>query len=107
MRYKICRLDILPETKHKNLAMARARQNAAFLIPSHITHDQLEEYWNSLSYSGKPQEGGHEFDPSMFISPSPRIQMLRELSRRGKEEMEAQEDEPKIVWEATGYAGSQ
>lgn len=86
--------------------MARARQNAAYLIPSNVAEDELEEFWNSISHGAKPEHmtSTTEFDPSMFIPPPPRIEVLRQLSRKGKEDMEAFEDERKVVW--GGHAGS-
>ncbi|EAU86245.2 hypothetical protein CC1G_03456 [Coprinopsis cinerea okayama7 len=104
MKYKISRLTLTNETKRENLASARARQNPAFLIPSHVAEDELEAYWASLNHSGKPSEQEAEFNPNLFMQPPPAIQHLRYLSRVGKAESERETelygDQPKVVWRA-------
>ena len=94
-----------PETKRENLESARARQNPAFLIPSHVTEGELEEYWRTLNHGDKKTDReAAKFDSDLFMHPPTSIQKLRVISRKGKEdierELELYGDQPKVVWDA-------
>lgn len=104
MEYKIQRLDVDQAKAKRDLALAKEKMFKAHIVPSGVDAEDLEEYWQTLSHGNATEQhsSGVDFDPGQFqtVVP-PYIQMLRDISRKGREEKEKLEEkyrnEPKIV----------
>ena len=86
------------------MEVAKDKMFKAHIVPTGVDAEGLEEYWQTLAHGNATERhsSGVDFDPDHFqTSVPPYIQMLRELSRKGKEEREMLEEkyknEPKIV----------
>ncbi|KAG2038712.1 mitochondrial protein Pet127-domain-containing protein [Suillus americanus] len=110
-----------------NLASAKDRQFRAWNFPSNISRpEEMEAWWNALDFGKRknaapPSDEGEEngvplFNPRLFRPASTNIEVLRQLSRDGREETlraEAEEEamgREKIVWgllENGGVANSE
>jgi hypothetical protein len=98
----------------------------AYSLPPGVSLEEMEEIWNRIDFSGKRRslegtptpsslpdssttpssrsgEGkGSTFDPSFFMPPTGNVRFLREISERGKVEMESMLEKmkgrQKVVW---------
>jgi len=128
LRWSIIHTSLSQEEKERKLSGVRERQWRAFSLPPGISLEEMEEIWNQIDFGGKqrqPEEtsdtlsGDGEsaspctpsssveekestFHPSFFTAPSKNVEMLRELSMRGKVDMELMSEKtkgrPKLVW---------
>ena len=114
------------EEKEHKLSKAKDRQWRAYSLPPGVSVEEMEEIWNQLDFGGKQRrlEGWSEsggsgyasssrphssveekestFDPSFFAPPSKNVELLRELSMKGKADMELMSEkakgQPKLIW---------
>ena len=124
LRWSIIHTSLSQEEKEYKLSRARERQWRAFSLPPGISLEEMEEIWNQLDFGGKQRQLGDTsvalsgdgesappssveekestFHPSFFTAPTRNIEMLRELSTRGKVDMELMWEKtkgrPKLVW---------
>lgn len=128
LRWSIGHTSLSQEEKEYKLSGARERQWRAFSLPPGTSLEEMEEIWNQLDFGGKqrqPEEtsdapsGDGEsaspptqsssveekestFHPSFFMAPTKNVEILRELSMRGKVDMELMSEKtkgrPKLVW---------
>ncbi|KAG2110100.1 mitochondrial protein Pet127-domain-containing protein [Suillus clintonianus] len=100
-----------------NLASAKDRQFRAWNFPANISRpEEMQAWWNALDFVGEEnglieeegpeanENGTQSFNPKLFRPASTNIELLRQLSRDGREETlraEAEEEamgREKIVW---------
>lgn len=123
LRWSIIHTSLSQEEKEYMLSKARERQWRAYSLPPGVSVEDMEEIWNQLDYGGKRRqleasssdsgsasssappsstERESTFDPSFFSRPSKNIELLRELSTKGKVEMELMlekaKGQPKLIW---------
>ena len=131
LRWSVTHSSLSQEEKEYKLHKARERQWRAYSLPPGVSVEEMEEIWDQIDFSGKqrllggtpvassrdggsamPSSSGMEkestFDPSFFLPPSKHVQDLRELSMKGKAEMELMLEKakgrPKLIWgEAEAY----
>ena len=137
LRWSIVHTSLSQEEKEYRLSKARERRWRAYSLPPGVSVEEMEEIWDRLDFGGKqrqvggtsgasPGDGGlsapsstpcsplaekeSTFDPSYFSPPSRNVELLRELSVRGKVDMELMSERakgrPKLVWgEPEAYIG--
>lgn len=131
LRWSITHTSLSQEEKERKLNEARERQWRAYSLPPGVSIEDMEEIWNDLDFGGRlrqleetseassqdgepstpspsAKEKGSTFDPSFFAAPSKHVELLRELSMRGKADMELMFEKakgrPKLIWgEAEAY----
>ena len=123
LRWSITHPSLSQEEKEYKLSQARERQWRAYSLPPGVSVEEMEEIWDQLDFGGKRllPEGTPEassgdsetekesrFDPSLFLPASNHVKGLRELSVKGKLEMELMLEKakgrPKLIWgEAEAY----
>lgn len=130
LHWSVTHPSLSQEEKEYRLHNARERQWRAYSLPPGVSVEEMEEIWDQIDFSGKqrllegtpvasPQDGGpawvstamekeSTFDPSFFSPPSKHVEELRELSMKGKVEMELMlertKGRPKLIWgEAMAY----
>jgi len=131
LRWSITHTSLSQEEKERKLSEARERQWRAYSLPPGVSVEDMEEIWNDLDFGGRlrrleetseassrdgepstpsssEKEKESTFDPSFFAAPSKHVELLRELSMRGKVDMELMFEKakgrPKLIWgEAEAY----
>lgn len=120
LRWSITHTSLSQEEKEHKLRKARGRQWRAYSLPPGVSLEEMEDIWNELDFGGKRQrpeetseDGGSvpsssveekesTFHPSFFALPSKNVKLLRELSMKGKVDMEMMLEEtkgrPKLIW---------
>ena len=121
LRWSITHPSLSQEEKEYNLGKARERQWRAYSLPSGVTLEEMEDIWNQLDFGGKQRrlegtsaassmpsstsssvEKESTFDPSFFSPPTKNVMLLRELSMKGKVDMELMSEKakgrPKLIW---------
>lgn len=128
LHWSIAHTSLSQEEKEYRLSKARDRQWRAYSLPPGVSVEEMEEIWNRLDFGGKQRRLGDTseassgdngsaqpptppnsmeekestFDPSFFSPPSKNVRLLRELSMKGKVEMEMMlektKDRPKLIW---------
>ena len=120
VRWSIVHTSLSREEKEYKLSKAKERQWRAYSLPPGVSVEGMEEIWNQLDFGGKQRrlegisavssgsgspasvEKESTFDPSSFSPPSKNVRLLRELSMRGKVEMELNSERekgrPKLIW---------
>lgn len=119
LRWSITHPSSSQGKKEYKLNKAKARQLRAYSLPPGVSLDGMEEIWNQLDFSGKQrllektpaapllpscsvEEKKSTFDPSFFMPPTDNVRFLREVSERGKVDMELMLEKtkgrPKVVW---------
>jgi len=128
LRWSIGHTSLSQEEKEYKLSGARERQWRAFSLPPGTSLEEMEEIWNQLDFGGKQrqpaetsdapsgdgesaspstpsssvEEKESTFHPSFFMAPTKNVEILRELSMRGKVDMELMSEKtkgrPKLVW---------
>jgi len=125
LRWLITHTSLSQEEKEERLGQARERQWRAYSLPPGVSPEGMEEIWNQLDFGGKQRRMGEtskdasgdeelssleekesKFSPSFFSRPSKNVEFLRELSMKGKEDMELMSEKmkgrPKLVWGEPG-----
>jgi len=128
LRWSITHTSLSQEEKEYKLSKARERQWRAYSLPPGVSVEEMEEIWNQLDFGGKQrrleelpetysgdsgpgspstppssvEEKESTFDPSFFAPPSKNVELLRELSTKGKADMvlmsEMAKGRPKLIW---------
>lgn len=127
LHWSIGHTSLSREEKEYNLSKARDRQWRAYSLPPGVSVEEMEDIWNQLDFGKRRQveetpktsfgdkenapscapflpseERGSTFDPSYFSPPSRNVRLLRELSMKGKIDMESMFDkakgQPKLIW---------
>jgi hypothetical protein len=126
LRWSITHTSFSQEEKEMKLSKARERQWRAYSLPPGVSLEEMEEIWNQLDFGGRrrrPEEDSEApsgdgesdpssttrveerestFDPSYFSLPSKNVKLLRNLSIRGKADMELMLEQtrgrPKLIW---------
>jgi hypothetical protein len=126
LRWSITHTSLSQEEKEMKLSKARERQWRAYSLPPGVSLEEMEEIWNQLDFGGRrrrPEEASEApsgdgesdpssttrveerestFDPSFFSLPSKNVKLLRNLSIRGKADMELMLEQtrgrPKLIW---------
>ena len=101
MEYKIFKAALPHEVLMHRLQTTEARKTRQLVLPSTVSLQDAQAYWESLSYNPKLAIDTKEFKLSNFIVAGPNIEEFREVSREGrllyKELQRRQEGKPKIV----------
>jgi len=129
VRWSITHPSLSQEEKEAKLSKAKERQWRAYSLPPGVSVEEMEEIWDQIDFGGRRRqlegmpeassgdsgsapssvaEKGSTFDPSYFLPPSKHVKELRELSVKGKVEMELMLEKakgrPKLIWgEAEAY----
>ena len=129
LHWSITHTSLSQEEKEHKLSKARDRQWRAYSLPPGVSVEEMEDIWNQLDFGGRQRQAdevskasssdggsassltpssseGEEkestFHPSFFSPPSKSVELLRELSMRGKVEMELMLEQtkgrPKLIW---------
>lgn len=123
LRWSLIHTSLSQDKKEYKLNKVKARQLRAYSLPPGVSLDGMEEIWNQIDFSGKQrllegtsapsslpsstpsyslEEKESTFDPSFFIPPTASVRFLREVSERGKVDMEMMMERakgrPKVIW---------
>lgn len=128
LHWTISHSSLSQEEKEKKLNKARERQQRPYWLPPGVSVEEMEEIWNQLDFGGRQrqlektpesrlgdrgctssstpfiplEEKESTFDPSSFSAATRNILLLRELSMKGKVDMESvlekTKGQPKLVW---------
>lgn len=127
LHWSIVHTSLSQEEKEHKLSKSRERQLRAYSLPPGVSVEEMEDIWNQLDFGGKQrrpetseasagnsgdspsstpflplEEKETTFDPSYFAAPSKNVKLLRELSMKGKTDMELMLEKakgrPKLIW---------
>jgi len=126
LAWSITHTSLSQAEKEYRLSKARERQWRAYSLPPGVSVEEMEEIWNQLDFGGKQrqweeassgdsgsgssptpssscmEEKGGTFDRTFFSRPSKNVEFLRELSMKGKVDMELMlekaKGQPKLIW---------
>lgn len=129
LRWTIGHTSLSQKEKEDKLGKAKERQLRAYSLPPGVSVEEMEDVWMQLDFGGKQRQGSegtsdasHEgkgytppsppdlpledkeskFDPKNFAPPGKAIMLLRELSMKGKVDMELMlekaKGQPKLIW---------
>lgn len=88
VRWSIAHLNASREVIRKQLLGARQRQFRAWVVPTGVDPDDLQEWYESLNFGGGEESTG-VFNPNKFtVKAGPGLARLRELAREGRRETE-------------------